>query len=159
MYKYPKSWGKGYNECVTFRDEHLKFSYSLHVEQLWVSVLINIYCKEMLLWGWLNKALIYGYSSMLLGVILLLCSFSRTIVVDFLLGPRTYWTFESWPHWQCQLRDTSPEVGLTYNQKVVGYFIMFLLPLHQWSYPFSKFLTVGCRVLSWVKVAMSFLFQ
>lgn len=34
--------------------------------------------------------LVYGFSSMSLGVTLLLCSLSRTIVVSFPLGPMSY---------------------------------------------------------------------
>lgn len=57
---------------------------SLHIVHLWVSV-ISIYYKKQLLWWGLNNILICEYSTMSLGVILLLCSFCRIIV--FPLGP------------------------------------------------------------------------
>lgn len=49
---------------------------------------VNFFCckKKKLFWYWLSEALIDGYSRILLGVILLLCSFSRIIVVGFPLG-------------------------------------------------------------------------
>ena len=57
-----------------------KFLIFAHV-QLWVSVLITIYCKKKLfLWG-LSDVLIYGNSNMSCIVSSLLCPFSRIIVV------------------------------------------------------------------------------
>lgn len=38
-----------------------------------------------------------------IGVILLLFSFSRVILVGFLLGPMTYLTSSFWSHWQCRI--------------------------------------------------------
>lgn len=45
--------------------------------------------KKQLLWWGLSDVLHYGYSNMLLRVVLLLCSFSRIIAVGFLLKPMT----------------------------------------------------------------------
>lgn len=42
-----------------------------------------IYCKKMSLWWWMKEALIYGYSSMSLRVVLLPCSFSIIIICSF----------------------------------------------------------------------------
>lgn len=39
----------------------LYLSYSLHIDQLWESVLITVYCKKMLLWWGLREALIHEY--------------------------------------------------------------------------------------------------
>lgn len=44
----------------------------LHIVQSWVSLLSAFHCKELQCWGFSN-ALICGYSSMSLGVMLLLC--------------------------------------------------------------------------------------
>lgn len=51
------------------------------------SWLVPIYCKRKLLWRWLSMSPIYEYSGMSLIVILLLCSFSRTIVFGIPLSP------------------------------------------------------------------------
>lgn len=40
---------------------------SLHIVLFWVSVLVPIYCRRMIVWRWMSKALIYGYSTKLLG--------------------------------------------------------------------------------------------
>lgn len=37
------------NRCSSY-DEHPIVSYSLNIDQLWVSGLITIYCKQILLW-------------------------------------------------------------------------------------------------------------
>lgn len=61
---------------------------SLH-DVLCASVFVPIYFQRELLCPWLNKTLIYGCSRMLLGVIVVLPSFSRTVVFGFPQG--------SWP--------------------------------------------------------------
>lgn len=63
-------------------------SLTLYIDQFWVSVLILIYCKK-LFWCELSSAVICacnGCSNMSLGVILLLCYFSRIIVLGFPLS-------------------------------------------------------------------------
>lgn len=69
-------------------------SYSLHRDQLWISVLITIYHKKL--------ALICWYSNVTLGVMLLLCSFSRIIVVGFPLQTIPIQT-DFWPYQKCLL--------------------------------------------------------
>jgi hypothetical protein len=53
-----------------------------------VGLYVPTYCKKMFL---VTEALIYDYSRMSLGVILLVFSFARIIVVSFLLDPRPIW--------------------------------------------------------------------
>jgi hypothetical protein len=75
----------GFDETIPVRTECFRDSDFMHIVQLGVSVLDPRYCKKKLLWQGLGNELIYGYSRMSLAVILLLCSFSRIIVVSFLL--------------------------------------------------------------------------
>lgn len=82
----PELWGKGFNEIVPFRTEDSKVSCSLYIVQLWVSVLVPLYCKKKVLWWQLTEPLIHRYSNMSLGNIFLLCSISVIRVVGFLLG-------------------------------------------------------------------------
>lgn len=47
----PGPWKEGVHAIdISFRSEHSPFSYYLHFDQLWVSVLITVCCKTMLLW-------------------------------------------------------------------------------------------------------------
>lgn len=62
-------------------------SLTLHNVYLWVSVFDLDCWRKKLLCCWLNKALIYEDRRMLLGDILMLCSFPRSVVFDFSLGP------------------------------------------------------------------------
>lgn len=59
---------------------------------------------------------------MSLGVVLLLCFFSRAIAVGFPVGPATYLVSYYWPLYLCQVWVSFHEVGLKSHQKVVGYF-------------------------------------
>lgn len=62
---------------MLFRKEDWKpFSGSLQIVQLWVFVVTFIFSD-----GGLSKELIYGQNNLSVGVIVLLCFFSRTIVV------------------------------------------------------------------------------
>lgn len=58
-------------------------SYSLHDDQLSISVLSAIYCNKLLWWE-VRDALIYGYS-IALGVIFILCPFKRIIALGSFL--------------------------------------------------------------------------
>ena len=60
-------------------------SLTLRFVQLWISVFVPTYCGQELLWWWLSKTMTYNYSRMLLGVILLLGSSSRTVVFVYSL--------------------------------------------------------------------------
>lgn len=67
---------------------HLPLSLSLSsCFQLWVSVLTTIYCKKKRVWWGFSDALIHGYRNMYLGVVSLLCSLCRRIVVGFPIWP------------------------------------------------------------------------
>lgn len=73
--------------CVLFRAEHSEVSYSLSLGQLWISVLITIYCKQKLLWWELRDTLTLWVKCYVIQS-LILC-LSRIVVVGFLLGPMT----------------------------------------------------------------------
>lgn len=55
--------GIEYDINILYRVEYSEVSYSLHIGQLWVFVLIAICFKKDLLWWELRGALIYGYSN------------------------------------------------------------------------------------------------
>lgn len=78
-----------FNEDNSFKSESSRGSHSLHVVWLWASVSVPFYCRWKLLsvWWWLSEVLICGHSRIPLGVISLLCSFNRTIVLSFSLAP------------------------------------------------------------------------
>jgi hypothetical protein len=84
-----ESWGQGFGWDSPVRTEWFKgsLSYFLLIVQLWVCVFVPVYCKRKLLWWWLSKTLTYEFSRILLGVILLPCSFSRTVEFGLLVGP------------------------------------------------------------------------
>lgn len=81
---YNDSWtleGESVVMYVPFRVQHFSVSYSLCLGQLCVSVLIIIYCKwKLLRWG-LKDVLIYGSINQPLGLDLILCWFSKMIVL------------------------------------------------------------------------------
>jgi hypothetical protein len=81
-------WEKGFDEDFLIRIKCSQVFYSLHIILLWVSLVIISYWKNKFLW--LNKTCTYGYSSMSLGVILILSSFCIIIVV--------YFTITLWPN-------------------------------------------------------------
>lgn len=54
--------------------------YSLHINLLWVSVVISIYHKKVCLWWGLRDAPIYGYRYTYLGYSLVLCPFDWIIL-------------------------------------------------------------------------------
>ena len=62
---------------IPFRTECSNVSQSLHIVQLWVSLLVPICFKKKLLWWRLSKTLNYVYSNMSLDIILSLCSFCK----------------------------------------------------------------------------------
>lgn len=53
-------WEEGFDTDTPFRVESYKVTYSLHVDQLWVSVLSTIYCKKKLFWWRGRNALIWS---------------------------------------------------------------------------------------------------
>lgn len=81
--RVPWVWGEGFDSDTSFMAEGSKVSHSLHSVWLWVSAFAPICCRRKHLWWWPSKALIYEYSRMSLGVLLLLGAFGRTLVVVF----------------------------------------------------------------------------
>lgn len=92
-------------------------------------VLVPICCRRRrrLLWACLRKTLTYEHSSMSRGVISVLCSFSRTIVLSFPSGSLSL-RF-SLPE-QCQAGVPPHGIRLKYNQITMGYSHIFFLLLH-----------------------------
>lgn len=60
---------------------------SFSTYHLVVGLFIPICYKSKHLWWWLRKEVIYKYENMSLGVILCQCTFSRTVIFGFTLGP------------------------------------------------------------------------
>lgn len=77
-------WKWSNNPDVWFGAEHSTGS-SLHIEQLWVSLLASAYPQEVSL---VRDVSIYWYGDKIVGVGLDLCSFSRRIALDF---PHSLW--------------------------------------------------------------------
>lgn len=48
---------KGFDKDILFSTEYSKVAYSLHIVQLWFSVLITTYCKNRLLWWGFSDSL------------------------------------------------------------------------------------------------------
>lgn len=97
----PCSWplSLGRRGCDT--DSHLQLSIvvscTLYLDQLGVSVLINIYCKCQHVWWELTDAWIYWFDDSSLEVSLVAFPFSRIMVVV-----RTIWPHQS-PDWSLRL--------------------------------------------------------
>ena len=91
-----------------------------------------------------------------LGVVLLLCLFSRIIAADF-LKPMTHLAVGSWPHWQFKVLVLSLGEGLKSNQNVVGYFYNILPLLLQRAYLARKIFVVTQRIHSWMSLMIIFL--
>lgn len=95
-------------------------SWSLHVEQLCVVIVITVYCKNKSHWWGLGDALINGYKDKDLGDSLIIYSLSRIIVLGSLLGPMTWSVLGLVIEWWYQARVLSCGAGFKSNQKVVG---------------------------------------
>lgn len=65
-------WDEGLGEDIPLGTGCSKVSHSLYIVQLWLSIFVPIYYSKKSLWWWLNKTLVYGYSRMSWGFILLL---------------------------------------------------------------------------------------
>ena len=83
---FNESWGTGFDGDISFITEFSKVLHSLNIAHLWVSVFVSIYRRVNLFWWLLSKTLICEYNIMSLGVILLLCFFSRTVPFGFSLS-------------------------------------------------------------------------
>lgn len=82
-------WGEKYGIDIPFKAEYSKVFHSLHVNHLWSSVLISIYCKKKCLWWGLSDVKIYGHRNKPLWVLLLLCPFIRVSVSHLDTGSLT----------------------------------------------------------------------
>lgn len=80
----PEPWRERFDADTSFRTECSKVWHSLPFVQSWVSICSHLQQEEASLI--VGKTSIYNYNNMPLDIILLLCSFSRTIVFDFPLG-------------------------------------------------------------------------
>ena len=84
------SWLRNFYGDSPFRIKYPSVPHSLHIVLFCISVCVSLYWRKKLLWWWLNKKLTYSRISY--GVILWLCSFSRTIVFSFFPSPRGSWS-------------------------------------------------------------------
>lgn len=92
----PESWEKGCAIDVTSRTEHSLLSSPLPMDQVFISVLIAIYCVKNIFWWGLRDVLIYKNSNNSSAIGLILCPINLIIVVDSSLGPMTCVAMGSW---------------------------------------------------------------
>lgn len=101
----------------------------LHFGQLWLSILVAIYCKWKLLWGHWEM-----HSSMnIITSHLELVYISKIVVIGPSLGLMTCLAIDSWPKLGCESVDFilwEKKKNLTSNQKIVGYSHNIVPPLH-----------------------------
>lgn len=83
--EFPELRGERFDGDICLRTECSKVSYSLYGLAVGFSICLISHRRKLLEW-WLGKALIYEYNRMSLGVVLLLCPFSRRVVFGFSLG-------------------------------------------------------------------------
>lgn len=121
-------------------------SYSLHIGQLRGSVLITVYCKKTLLWWGLRDALICGVKCYI--------HLAEWLVVGFPLGP-------IYP--QVVDPDKTARYGFhSVKQAWYPFGNGLVIPitsrplLHPWTSPARP--VVVCRVRSWIRVMIVFLF-
>jgi hypothetical protein len=89
-----------------------------------------VHCREKGLWWWLSKTLTYEYRRMLLGVIILLLSINRTVVIGFSPRSLTYQVSASLAPKQCWICVSFISLsGLNSDQVVVGYSHNFCAPV------------------------------
>lgn len=81
-------WGEGFDEGIPFRTQCFRISRSLTLPNGCFCVIPYIWQEEVSLM-WIEKGTDAWYSGMSLGVILLLCSFSRIIVIRVSFRPKT----------------------------------------------------------------------
>lgn len=80
-----ETWEEGCGIHAPFMARHSTVSLFLHLGHLWVSVLINIYCKQKFpRWG-MRDALIYDYNDKPLGISLIFGSFRKIVDVFSLM--------------------------------------------------------------------------
>lgn len=93
-----------------------------------VSMLAATYCEKNILWCGFCDPLTYGYNSLSLGVVLLLCFCSRVVDAVAPLEPKAFLASGSQPHWQYKirvpsyfhdLRVTIAPMGISYKQVTI----------------------------------------
>lgn len=91
------------------------------------------------------------------GVVLLLCSFDRIIVVCFPLGHMVYLVSCSWPHCHCHVWFVSHGADFKSNKNVVGYshdMCATVAPVGRLCRPITP---VTHRVCVWVRLMITLL--
>lgn len=68
-----------FNKDISLSIKDFTVSHALHNMQVWVTVLITIYCKKKLFWWEVSNVLIYGYNNTLSGLGLFLYSLSGVV--------------------------------------------------------------------------------
>lgn len=89
--EFPGPWGEGYEGDISFKAEYSKVSYSLHIVNLWLVVLVLISCERKIIWWYPRKALIYKYTWVSL-VVYVVIFFLKTVVFAFPLGLCLIWS-------------------------------------------------------------------
>lgn len=126
-------------------------SHSPHIVQSWVSVLVLIYCERNPLMITEQDTYLWD-SRMLLGVILLLCSFSRIIVSSFPLRSMASPVLGSWPSEQCQAWVLFHGMGHRSNQVIAGYSCNICPTIVPEYHPSRSLLQMDQSICSWVGV-------
>lgn len=136
-----------FNAGLQFRDKHSIVSCSLHVGQLWFSVLVSICCMmKLLLWD-LRDALICEYNNKSSEVSLILCAFSRIIVFS-----HRFWGLIS----------VSDMGSVLWNDFYIQSESGWLLPYHLCHCCASGQIlpvVVAHRIPSWARLVIIFFFQ
>lgn len=86
----PEPWEGSYCIYVLFRAENSSSTYSLHLDQLWVSVLVPTYCKEKVSMMKIERCINYRCYETLLGVSLILFPISRLALLGSPSGSMTH---------------------------------------------------------------------
>lgn len=68
-----------FNKDISLSIKDFTVSHALHNMQVWVTVLITIYCKKKFFWWEVSNVLIYGYNNTLSGLGLFLYSLSGVV--------------------------------------------------------------------------------
>lgn len=102
--------------------------------------------------------LVNGYNGKLPGVSLILCLFSKTMVVHFLLGSLTNLFICAWPYNSAKYRFHLVEQALNLVRKWLVTPLTFLLLLHH-EYVLPPVIAVALRTHSWAKLVIAFFFS
>lgn len=139
---------------VPCKAERSIVSYSLHVSQLWVSVLITTYGERKLLYWSIRNELIYGYKDNS-GGSLLLRSFNNNIMVS----PKAYDLARNklWGQLTVPSMSSVSRVGFKSNQKWLVTPITFMPVVYKWVYFPRPVIPVTHGFLNLVTLMITFL--